>query len=531
MLPTPVHVPSELPDVPLDAASEPLILALDIGTSSVRAALYDGQARRVAGLTVQQAHQMRSTADGGVETDIDPLFDRACACIDGVLHAAGDRATRIAAVAVDTFWHNVLAVDGAGTPLTPLFTWADTRSSAAAAQLRTALDTSAVHARTGCVLHPSYLPAKIRWQQQIGTDLKSLRYWLSFAELLTMRLFGSPTVSISMASGTGLLDQHACTWDPRVLAAIPLDPGKLSPLDDAPRSGLRMEFAARWPALARVPWFPGWGDGATSNVGSGCMRRERVAMMVGTSGAMRVSWRTDDVTIPERLWCYRIDRHRVVMGGALSNGGNLLEWLRDTLNLPIGSRDPAKESLPDQLREIESDIAALEPDGHGLIFLPFLAGERSPSWAADARGTISGLRLHTRPIEIIRAGYEAIAYRFALLHELLTATVPEIGAASHPVVASGGALLHSPAWLQIMADALSTPVAASQVPEASCRGAALLALEALGAIGDLESLPAPFGTVYTPIAANTARYAAAAGRQRGLYDLLAGAGYEGERLA
>ena len=254
-------------------------------------------------------------------------------------------------------------------------------------------------------------------------------------------------------------------------------------------------------------------------------------MMVGTSGAMRVAWRTDDVAIPERLWCYRIDRQRVVMGGALSNGGNLLEWLRDTLNLPIGSRDPTKESLPDQLREIESDIAALEPDGHGLIFLPFLAGERSPSWAADARGTISGLRLHTQPIEIIRAGYEAIGYRFALLHELLTATVPEIGAASHPVVASGGALLHSPAWLQIMADALSTPVAASQVPEASCRGAALLALEALGAIDDLESLPAPLGTTYTPIAANTARYAAAAGRQRDLYDLLAGAGYEGERLA
>jgi len=116
----------------------------------------------------------------------------------------------------------------------------------------------------------------------------AVRRWLSFAEYMTFEVFGSPSCSISMASGTGLLDQHRCVWDAEVLAAIPLDPARLSPLDERPRRGMRDRYVKRWPSLARAVWFPGWGDGATSNVGSGCVSRRDVAMMVGTSG--RCAW-------------------------------------------------------------------------------------------------------------------------------------------------------------------------------------------------------------------------------------------------
>ncbi|HWE64112.1 MAG TPA: gluconokinase [Chloroflexota bacterium] len=515
--PPDAHITGDTPSVTVTrkGAADPLILTIDVGTSSVRAALYDGQARAIQGLAVQEVHEMRSTPDGGVEVDADQVFQRVCTCIDRALQQAGDLAGRIVAVAPTTFWHNVLGVAADGAAITPIYTWADTRSRAAADELRAVLDADAMHARTGCFLHPSYLPAKIRWLQGGAADLRNLRYWLSFAELMMLRFFAQPRCSISMASASGLLDQYSCTWDRETLAAIPLDARQLSPLDDTPQRGLLPRFATRWPSLANAPWYPGWGDGATSNTGCGSVTRRQAALMVGTSGALRSAWRADHFTIPPKLWCYRIDRTRIVMGGALSNGGNLLEWLRDTLRLPC-----AQDGTAD-LRSIEQQIAGLEPDGHGLTILPFLAGERSPDWATNATGTISGLRLHTRPIDLMRAGYEAVAYRFGLIYELLCAAIPDLRAgAAQPVIASGGALLHSPTWMQMMADVLDAPVVASAVPEASSRGAALLALEALGAIAGIEAMTPPLEQTYMPNPAATARYRVAALRQRDLYDLL-----------
>src|SRR5205807_5529869 len=128
------------------------------------------------------------------------------------------------------------------------------------------------------------------------------------------------------------------------------------------------------------------------------------------------------------------------------------------------------------LKTAEHELAALEPDSHGLSVLPLWGGERSPGWADNARGAIVGLRLHTRPVEILRACLEAVALRFGELDRILLEAMPS----GREVVATGGALLHSPTWLQIMADVLGRPVLASAEPEASSRGASLLALETLG---------------------------------------------------
>jgi gluconokinase len=173
-----------------------------------------------------------------------------------------------------------------------------------------------------------------------------------------------------------------------------------------------------------------------------------------------------------------------------------------------------------KLARLEREVAALEPDGHGLTLLPLWAGERSPGWASDARGAIVGLRLHTGPAEIWRAALEAIALYFGRLHAILQAVVPE----AREVIATGGALLPSPTWMQIMADVLGRPVLASAEPEASSRGAALLAFEALGALpGGIESLSPATARTYEPIPAHVERYRAAAERQARLYDFVTGA--------
>lgn len=491
-----------------EAAVAPLVLTLDIGTSSLRTLLYDRYGRVVTPLAGRVTYDVRTTPHGGVVLDPDVIVVAAVHAIDDILQQAGPLARRIEAVSTDTFWHNMIALNRQGRPLSPIFTWADTRATRAAAELKRTLDERAVHQRTGCVLHPSYWPAKLRWLAAAQPELlRQAAWWVSIGEYLYMRLLGRQLCSVSMASGTGLLDQHRRTWDDEVLAALPIRAEQLSPLTSGsePLQGLTSEFAERWPMLHQVPWFPAAGDGACSNVGSDCTDRDRIALMIGTSGAMRVCFAADDVEVRWGLWCYHATPSYFVLGGALSNGGILWEWLQRTLRLPDV---PASEAA----------LAAMTPDGHGLTVLPFLAGERSPNWVGNARAAFVGLSLDTQPLDMLRAGLEAVCYRFALIYKLLQTIVP----GQPQLVANGGAILHSPMWMQMLADVLGVPVAASGELEATSRGAALLALLGLGVIQSLQdpTTSVTAGKTYVPNLAYHDRYRAAIVRQQRLYDLL-----------
>ena len=479
---------------------ESRILAIDLGSSSARASLWDGEGDPIGETETQLFHEFRHTPDEGVVADADELVDLIARAVDDTLEKAPDAPVR--AVAISTFWHSVLGVDGSGEPTTPVLTWADRRAAGAAAELRERLDEKEVHRRTGCVLHSSYLPAKLLWLEGATPEaFTRAERFVSPGEYLYLKLFGEACVSTSMASATGLLDQNRKTYDGEVLEALPIEEVQLSPISDEPLRGLRGEWAERWPQLRDVPWFPAYGDGACSNVGAGCANRDRLALMVGTSGAMRVLWRAESVEIPEGLWCYRSDPERFVMGGALSDGGNLIAWLRETLRLP-------------ELEEAEKAVAAMRPDTHGLTLLPLLAGERGPGWTEGASGVIAGLSMGTKPEEILRAAMEAVALRFALVAGILESSLP----GERDVIATGGGMLNSPTWRQIMADTLGRPVTVSKVEEASSRGAALLVLEALGEIEELEAVDAPLGETADPDPACHETYRAALARQRRLYD-------------
>jgi gluconokinase len=337
---------------------------------------------------------------------------------------------------------------------------------------------------------------------------------MSFGEYFYLKIFNRALVSVSMASGTGLMNIITCDWDAEMLQAIGIKPENLSPIaaDDRMPVGLNREYAGRWPALAQVPWLPEVGDGAMNNIGSGCVTRERAALMVGTSGAMRVCWKTDRVRVPRGLWCYRATRDYVVMGGALSDGGSAFEWCRRILRLESAEDKRSRE----EKHSIEKRLARLEPDGHGLTVLPFFSGERSTGWADYARASIVGMSLDTEPVEILRAVLEAVAYRFADVYELLREELFDITG----IIASGGGLLRSAVWTQMMADAIGVPIVASAVPEASSRGAALIAFHALGHIHNLSEVTAPTGEVYEPNAQNHERYEQGRKRQRVLYERL-----------
>jgi len=499
-----------MPTVPPPDAATPLVLALDLGTSSLRAIAFDAQGRPVPGTEEQIPYQNTTTADGGAESDADALVAMLRRCLDGAVRRLGDRADRVAAVGTSCFWHSLLGLDAAGKPATPVLMWSDTRAAADAARLRQELDAAAVHDRTGCPLHSSFWPAKLAWLRRAQPAVfDRVARWCSFGEYALENLTGEAIASYAMASGTGIFDVRRLVWDDALLTLLDVRRDQLNPLvdRDRPLGRLRPENAARWPALARLPWFPALGDGACANVGSGCVGPARVALTIGTSGAMRVVIPDAPPQIPPALWAYRLDGAHYVVGGALSNGGNLLAWLGRLLAVEFGGATLAQ-------------AGALPPDAHGLTILPFVAGERAPRWMDDVRGVVAGLTASTTPEELLRAAMEAIAYRFALVYQALLPLLVQ----PHTIVANGGAVLRSPAWLQIIADTLDHALLAMPPgAEASARGAAMTTLQTLDVIPELAPPaldPAAGAPAYEPDAARHARYAAALARHLRLETLL-----------
>lgn len=479
------------------------VLTIDIGSSSARALLYSQTGEEIPGFEARAQYRAKTSEDGAWEIDADDLTKLTAETLDGICAQLRTANMRPAAVAVDTFWHSILGVAEDGRAVTPLLHPFDSRSTAEAGELAGRVDNAAQHSRTGCVLHPSYPPAKLLWLAKTQPDVfHAAKQWTSFGEYLFLRLLGFAACSTSMISASGLWNQQRNEYDREMIEALPIEAGQLADPArmDEPQTKLVGEYARRWPELDGIRWFPALGDGACDNVGSGCSTRDRFALMVGTSGAMRACAETDTIEIPPGLFCYRVDRKRVVLGGALSNGGEVFAWMRRTLQLPA----------PNQ---IEQQLSSLLPGQHGLTILPLFAGERSTGWRADARAAIVGLGDGTSPMEILHAALESVSVTFREVYDLMRQSL----GAPNEVIASGGALLHSAAWTQMMADTLSHTVIQCLEPEATSRGAALLALERIGAIRSIGSLEAKLGARFDPDKSKAEIYAAAVARQRWLY--------------
>ena len=418
------------------------VVALDVGSSSVRAVAYDEDGLAEPG-------DARLAYPG---SDADELVAACRAVLAQV--GEGDE------LAITCFWHSLVPVDGRDRPLTPVLTW---RDLGVPARLP---DPEDYHRRTGCFDHPAYWPAKLRRLQDEG--IRAARF-LSFGDYLLLRLAGEARSSVSTASGTGLFDPNRLDWDDETLAALEVDRAQLPPVSDEPVAGVR-------PAL---------GDGACSNVGAGCTTRTRAALMIGTSAALRVVYGAGSADPRPGLFLYRLDEGRFCEGGALSDGGNLHAWLLQVL------RDvPA------------AGLAERPPAAHGLVFSPFLGGERSLGWNADRRGAIRGLSFATSAADIAQAALEGVCYQLADVLDALGGV--------ESVVVTGGALLANPYWVQVLADVLGRTLEVSGVGEGSARGAAMMALERAG----LPVPPAPIARTVEPRAGVHEIHLAARAEQR-----------------
>ena len=346
----------------------PLVLAVDIGTSSVRTALFDLRGTRVSASLAQREHEVTHSSEGAAELDPAILEAGFLHCLNLTLPSA--RQHPIMAVGISCFWHSLIGVGSRGAALTPIYTWADARCRDDAARLRAEMSERAYHARTGCMLRASYWPAKLRWlARQKRGFFKQIDRWQSPSEWLLDKFCenGGETCAHGMATGTGIYNPSTLQWEDDFLHLCGLRKSQVPTVSDEPLR-LKTNLARQFPQLAEALWWPAIGDGAAGNLGSGATQPGRAAINVGTSAAFRVMREGRKATSPFGLFAYRVDTRRYVVGGAVSNAGNLRAWCRRELNLPgsDATLDEALAARPEPLRS--------------LVTLPF--------WSAETRADL-----------------------------------------------------------------------------------------------------------------------------------------------
>ncbi|WP_432898503.1 FGGY family carbohydrate kinase [Micromonospora matsumotoense] len=459
------------------------ILALDLGTSSVRGLVLDADADPLPGALARRRVHLSVTEDGAGTLDAAAYLAGLTECLDELAAAGHLRDVRLVAVCAQ--WHSVLPLDRAGDPLGPVLTWLDTRPAPATGATGPA-DPEDFHGRTGAWWHRCYWSVRLPWLRDRTTGVTR---FAGLVEYVLGQLLDSAPMSVSMASGTGLLDLRRLDWDAEAVALAGVRPGELPELAPMDWHGrLRSAHARRWPQLAEADWAAPVGDGAASNVGSGCVDPRRAAVTVGTSAAVRLVQRVPAATalppLPASLWRYRVDHEYVVTGAAYSSGGNLFAWANRELRLPEGA-------------DLDAALARLSPDGL-LSVNPRLGGDRPPGLTPAGSGELRGLSFSSTGVDIL-AGLmtglcRMVADDLAVLESGVDSPVE--------VVLGGGAVTASAWWRTAFAAALAPrPVRHRAEREIGATGAALVAL---GRVPDADRLAGTGRTEEDPLPTSTA---------------------------
>ncbi|WP_033340493.1 FGGY family carbohydrate kinase [Catenuloplanes japonicus] len=436
------------------------ILAFDLGTSSVRALVLDPSAVPIDGALARRRQTPAVDDDGAATLSAPDYLAALIECVDE-LHAAG-RLDGVTHVAASAQWHSVLPLDTKGEPLGPVVTWLDTRPRPSSSATGPA-DEAVFHHRTGAWWHPLYWTVRIPWlREHSGTTPAA---FTGLAEYAWSALLGEGPVSVSQASGAGMLDLDTQRWDPEALVLAGARERQLPALAGPGwRGRLRPEFAGRWPALAHAEWTAPVGDGAASNVGTGCGDARYAAVTVGTSAAVRLVQHVPSGApmppLPSALWRYRVDRDRIVTGRAYSGGGNLFAWAQRVLRLPEG------EALDAALDEIIP--------GHVPVWAdPRLAGDRPPGLTPPGSGRLAGLGLTTTGPQILASMMDGVCAQIAADLGVIESTL------GHRVdVRLGGGAVTASAWWRRAFEAALSPrqVETAANPEVGAVGAALIML-------------------------------------------------------
>lgn len=448
-----------------------VVIGVDMGTTATKAVAYAPDGRLIAtashGYPLDEPHPGHAVQDPGL------ILGAVYAGVREVVAEVG--AGRIAGLSFSSAMHSLMALDVELRPLTPVVTWADTRAAVQAERLRASAGGLALHRRTGTPVHPMSPLTKLMWfREQEPRIRQNAAFWVGIKDWVLLRMCGALVVDHSLASASGLMDIHRLAWDEEALSLAGIREDQLPELVSTTSvlPGLTEEAAAATGLGLATPVVVGAGDGPLANLGVGAVRPGVAACSIGTSGALRVGVDRPAVDPRGGVFCYALTEDRWVIGGAINNGGVVLEWVRSEI---AGAADHVSTA---QLLDEATEVPA---GSGGLMMLPYLLSERAPHWSSVARGAYVGLTRAHRRAHLVRAAVEGVALQLSLVLHSMRAAGLEID----EVRATGGVMQH-PLWQQTLADALGAPIGLPEGQEGSGFGAALLGMEALGLIASID---------------------------------------------
>ena len=456
-------------------------IGLDIGTTSTKAIVFSPSGR-IKGIA-NHGYPLLSPKPGWSEQDPKVIFQAVITALQEAIAQANASPQAIAAVGMSGAMHSLIAMNQ-NYPLTNSIIWADTRSVAQTERLKQDDAGLALYHRTGTPIHPMSPLTKLMWMREEDPDTFSkTTKFISVKEYVLYQLFGRYIVDYSIASTTGLFNLEQLDWDKEALAIAGIHSSQLSELVATTYilRGMNSRYAEATGLHPDTPVVVGASDGALANLGVGAITPDQFAITIGTSAAVRAVVPRPTTDPQGRTFCYFLSENHWVVGGPSNNGGIVLRWFRDQFSET--EIEQAKREEVDSYDMIIRTAEGISAGAEGLLFLPFLSGERAPSWNPDARGVFFGIAIYHKRAHFVRAILEGILFNVYEITELLRDQIGE----GQAIRASGGFARSRP-WRQMMADLFGSEVLVPEVYEASGFGAAALAMYAVGALNDLTDV-------------------------------------------
>ena len=431
---------------------ESFYIGIDIGTTATKAICFDLHGNVIR--QVSNAYPMYHPKPDWSVQNPQEILQTVLDCIAEIT-----KGIQPEFISFSSAMQRIIAIDESGKPLTDAVLWADNRANAIAEKLKNSEKGKHFYQKTGIPIHPFSPMTKIAWFKEFDSNIFSQTYkFISIKEYIWHHLTNEYYTDTSMASGTGLLNIHALQWDPEILDFLNLKPEQLSTVCEVTHQckGISDDFL----------YVIGGGDGALANLGTGAMNEGCIALTIGTSGAVRLPIHKPYVDERMRTQCYHLMNDQYLVLGAVNNGAIILQWLRETLL----KTDKSFEVLFDEAEKIPAG-------SEGLLFVPYLLGERAPIWDAAAQGALLGMQITHTQAHLVRATLEGILFGLFQITEIL---LPDPEKRKQTKVMASGGFGKSELWLQMVADIFQMTVETSQTIEGSAWGAVLIGMKSIG---------------------------------------------------
>ena len=438
------------------------VLGIDIGTGSTKAVAVNLGGKPFA--DHQEMYSFSSPKPGYHEQDPEQIWNAFQKTIKGIILKTG----KPLAIGLSSAMHSLIPVDENCHALAPMMTWADSRAYAIAKKLRASDKGIAIYRATGTPLHAMSPLCKLIWLNENEPELfKKTAKFISIKEYIWYRLFNEFKVDHSIATGTGLFNISSLNWHKESLKIAGISENRLS---EPVATNYTQKYAGRHEQNFMEPGTPvtiSASDGCLANLGSMADKPGIAAITIGTSGAVRVASTKPLPNDKAMTFSYILDQETFICGGPVNNGGIAMQWwLKNFVGAGLNE---------DEYDKAFKQISRVSPGCEGLIFLPYVTGERAPIWDSESCGTFFGVKLQHGRDHFSRAVLEGICFA---LKDVLDA-VQENSAPIGQVNVSGG-FVKSPVWVQTLADITGKKLAIVQPEDASAVGAAFMAMKATG---------------------------------------------------